>query len=74
VMMKVLDTAAPNRQLAIAAGVVCSAAWALLGVGLLGAATVRTRHVVRQHGARLAELEAALDQTDKAADPVDVAT
>jgi hypothetical protein len=73
VMMKVLDTAAPNRQLAIAAGVVCSAAWALLGVGLLGAATVRTRHVVRQHGARLAELEAALDQTDKAADPADVA-
>jgi hypothetical protein len=69
VMMKVLDRTAPNRELAIAAGVVCSAAWALLGIGLLGAASVRTRRVVRQHQARLAELEAALDDSQQHAPP-----
>jgi hypothetical protein len=74
VMMRVLDKAASNRELAIAAGVVCSAAWALLGVGLLGAATVRTRRVVRQHLARLSELEAALDGDQQtAAEPADAA-
>jgi hypothetical protein len=64
VMMRALDKAAPNRELAIAAGVVCSAAWALLGAGLLGGAAVRTRRVVRQHLARLAELETALASPD----------
>lgn len=65
VMMRALDRTAPNRELAVAAGIVCSAAWALLGTGLLGGAAARTRRVVREHQQRLAELEAALDRADE---------
>lgn len=54
----------PSRQLAVVAGAVCSVAWALLGLGLIAAASTRCKAIIEAHHARLAEADAMLAQED----------
>jgi hypothetical protein len=63
-MMKELGRPSPDR-LVIGAGAVCAAAWTLLGMGLLGAARVRSGRVVREHEATLAKVDEMLRAEDE---------
>jgi hypothetical protein len=48
------------RGPAMAAGVVCSFAWTMIGLGLLVSARSRSREIVQRHHAMLAEADAML--------------
>jgi len=63
-MMKEFGRASPDK-LVIGAGAVCAAAWALLGTGLLGAARVGSRRVVREHEAALTKVDEMLSAEDE---------
>jgi len=54
----------PSRGVSIVAGAVCSLAWALIGLGLLAAATSRARGIVHKHHAMLAEADALFAKED----------
>jgi ABC-type transport system involved in multi-copper enzyme maturation permease subunit len=53
-----------DARLPTAAAALCSGAWALIGLGLLGRAAARCRSIVRAHEAALAESDAMLAAED----------
>ena len=58
----------PHGEFVIAAGALCAVAWALIGVGLLAAATAKCKVVIRRHEQILAEAEAVFAREDAEAD------
>jgi hypothetical protein len=62
-----------DRELLLAVNLLFSAAWALLGVGLLGAASHRCTRIIREHKKALAESDALLKAEDDGAPPAPVA-
>jgi hypothetical protein len=66
VLMKAIGSASAEAPLQIGAGAACSGAWALLGLGLFGAAVARTRRVVAEHVAAQRKLDAMLDAEEAA--------
>jgi ABC-type transport system involved in multi-copper enzyme maturation permease subunit len=67
VMLDAIGGTSSGREAILAAGAIAALAWALLGIAALGAAAQRTRRVVRQHEAALAEVEQMLTAEDGAA-------
>jgi len=64
-MMDALDEVPETRDLVLMAGGTCIAAWTLLGLGLLGAAGLRAKRVVREHDAAHARVEDMLRAEDE---------
>jgi len=62
VLLNALD--GPSRGVSIVAGGVCSFAWALIGLGLLAAATSRARAIIHKHHSMLAEADALFAKED----------
>lgn len=56
----------PTRGASIVAGAVCSFAWALLGLGLMAAATARSKTIIAKHFAMLDEADALFAREDEA--------
>lgn len=69
VMMKAIDGGGGNAELTLGAGAISAAAWLLLGLGLMLAATVRVRRVVREHVAALARVDAMLEDEQAGEEP-----
>ncbi|HOT12555.1 MAG TPA: ABC transporter permease, partial [Polyangiaceae bacterium] len=63
VLVGMLDKA--QRGLATIVGVICSSAWALIGLGLFAAASVRAKRIIHEHFAMLSESEKMLAQEDE---------
>lgn len=59
-MIQAFDLSGPERDLTLTVGACSAGAWALLGLGLLGAARSRVGNVIEAHRAAEARLEAAL--------------
>ncbi len=70
-LLDVLGSSARRRDVAVVAAGLCSGAWALIGLGLLGAAKVRVKKVLREHVARIEEIDAVLLAEDEARAGVD---
>jgi hypothetical protein len=66
VMLEWADRSSAAREPILLGGVTCALSWALLGVGLLNAAYLRTRRVTAAHARALREMEAMLDAEDEA--------
>ncbi len=65
VMLDEMDGVSSKRDVVLAAGAISSAAWALIGVGLLGAAKIKVRRVLREHDRGVAELDRLLEAEDR---------
>jgi hypothetical protein len=65
-MIDALDGPSSERDFVLGAGLACIAAWSLLGMGLLGAAGIRSRRVVSEHDEALARVERMLREEDEA--------
>lgn len=59
----------PDSELSLVAGACCALAWALVGLGLLNAARVKTHRIVADHDAAQNELDEVLRQEDGAEVP-----
>jgi ABC-type transport system involved in multi-copper enzyme maturation permease subunit len=55
----------PNGQLVVAAGAICSLAWALIGLGLVAAAATRCKAIITKHHAMLAQADAMMAKEDE---------
>jgi hypothetical protein len=66
-MMDAIESGKPDQHLIVLAGTACTAAWALIGVGLLGMAGYRVRKRLDQEARARKELEAILAAEDAAA-------
>lgn len=61
VLLKAIGSTSPNADAQLGAGAACALGWALLGLGLLGAAVARARRAVREHAAAQDKLDALLE-------------
>ncbi|MCS6898983.1 MAG: hypothetical protein RMJ98_04735 [Myxococcales bacterium] len=59
------QSSSPERVVLVAS--ICALAWALLGLGLLGSASLRCERIIREHKKALAESDAFLRAEDEAA-------
>ena len=66
VMVDELGRHGSRHEMILTAGAVCAAAWALIGVGLLGAARVRVQKVIRSHDRAVAKVNKMLAEEDAA--------
>ncbi len=66
VMIEQISRKASDLESFLAAGIACSAGWAILGLALFTAAGMRTKKAVREHDEAQARLEAVLEEEDRA--------
>jgi len=65
VMLEQISHSRADMHSYLAAGAVCGAVWAILGLALYAAAGMRSRKAVREHDAAQAQLEAVLEAEER---------
>ncbi|MCB9583829.1 MAG: ABC transporter permease [Polyangiaceae bacterium] len=66
VMIEQIFRSGSDLESYLAAGIACSAGWAVLGLALFTAAGIRTKKAIREHDEAQARLEAVLEEEDRA--------